>query len=472
MKALFKALLSLFRPAYDTVYRKASSTFDRILDGVEKREIHDDADYLADAEWAMAEQKLRGSRIAVWTTVFAVLVLLAWAALAQLDEVTRGEGKVIPSRQVQVMQSLDGGIVSEILVKEGQQVKTGQLLLKVDPTRFVSSLRENRAQYIALLAKAARLSAVASGKPFVPPPELLKEAPDLIEQERSAYENKRLELNASVGVAQQQLSQRRQELNELTAKREQATQSYTLTAKELEVTRPLAKTGAVSEVELLRLERDVARYRGERDAASAQIPRIQAAISEAQRKIEEVELNMRNQARSELSDTNAKLAALSAGSEGLADRVKQAEIRAPMNGTVKQLFANTVGGVVQPGKEIIEIVPSDDALLLEAKVQPKDIAFLRPGQKALVKFTAYDFSVYGGLEATLEHIGADTITDDKGNAFYIVRVRTTQSTIGESHMPIIPGMVAEVDILTGKKSLLTYLMKPVLRAKANALTER
>lgn len=472
MTTLLKALLGVFRPFYDALYRKASSTFDRILDGAEKREIHDDADYLADAEWAMAEQKLRGSRIAVWTAVLAMLVLLVWAALAQLDEVTRGEGKVIPSRQVQVMQSLDGGIVSEILVKEGQQVKTGQLLLKVDPTRFVSSLRENRAQYIALLAKAARLSAVASGKPFVPPPELVKEAPDLIEQERSAYENKRLELNASVGVAQQQLSQRRQELNELTAKREQATQSYTLTAKELEVTRPLAKTGAVSEVELLRLERDVARYRGERDAASAQIPRIQAAISEAQRKIEEVELTMRNQARSELSDTNAKLAALSAGSEGLADRVKQAEIRAPMNGTVKQLFANTVGGVVQPGKEIIEIVPSDDALLLEAKVQPKDIAFLRPGQKALVKFTAYDFSVYGGLEATLEHIGADTITDEKGNAFYIVRVRTTQSTIGESRMPIIPGMVAEVDILTGKKSLLAYLMKPVLRAKANALTER
>ncbi|GLT20712.1 HlyD family type I secretion periplasmic adaptor subunit [Zoogloea oryzae] len=472
MKALFLRIAALFQPAYNALYQRASRTFDRILDGVERKEIHDDSDYMADAEWAMSEQKLRGSRIAVILTFAAVIILIVWAAFAQLDEVTRGEGKVIPSRQVQVMQSLDGGIVSEILVKEGQQVKTGQLLLKVDPTRFVSSLRENRAQYIALLAKSARLTAVASGKPFVPPPELIKEAPDLVEQERSAYENKRLELDAAVGVARQQLSQRRQELNELTAKREQATQSYSLTARELEVTRPLAKTGAVSEVELLRLERDVARYRGERDAAGAQIPRIQAAISEAQRKIEEVELNMRNQARSELSETNAKLAALSAGSEGLADRVKQAEIRAPMNGTVKQLFANTVGGVVQPGKEIIEIVPSDDALLLEARVQPKDIAFLRPGQPALVKFTAYDFSIYGGLEATLEQIGADTITDEKGNAFYIVRVRTTRSTIGDAQMPIIPGMVAEVDILTGKKSLLSYLMKPVLRAKANALTER
>lgn len=472
MKALLNRLLAIFQPAYNVVYQRASRTFDRVLDGAEKREIHDDSDYLADAEWAMAEQKLRGSRIAVWSTFIAVIVLLGWAAFAQLDEVTRGEGKVIPSRQVQVMQSLDGGIVSEILVKEGQQVKTGQLLLKVDPTRFVSSLRENRAQYIALLARAARLTAVASGKPFVPPPELIKEAPDLVEQERSAYENKRMELNATVGVATQQLSQRRNELNELIAKREQATQSYTLTARELEVTRPLAKTGAVSEVELLRLERDVARYRGERDASGAQIPRIQAAISEAQRKIEEVELTMRNQARSELSETNAKLSALSAGSEGLADRVKQAEIRAPMNGTVKQLFANTVGGVVQPGKEIIEIVPSDDALMLEARVQPKDIGFLRPGQPALVKFTAYDFSIYGGLEATLEHIGADTITDEKGNAFYIVRVRTKRATIGDAAMPIIPGMVAEVDILTGKKSLLSYMMKPVLRAKANALTER
>lgn len=463
---------AFLRPAYDALYQRASRGFDRILDGVEKREIHNDADYLADAEWAMAEQKLRGSRIAVLLTCAAVLALIVWAAFAPLDEVTRGEGKVIPSRQVQVMQSLDGGIVSEILVREGEQVKAGQLLLKVDPTRFVSSLRENRAQYEALLARAARLTALAHEKPFVPPPELVKSAPALVEQERSAYESKRMELDAAVGVARQQLSQRRQELNEVSARREQATQSYNLTARELDVTRPLAKTGAVSEVELLRLERDVARYRGERDAAGAQIPRIQAAISEAQRKIEEVELTLRNQARNELSETNAKLAALSAGSEGLADRVKQAEIRAPMNGTVKQLFANTVGGVVQPGKEIIEIVPSDDALLLEARVQPKDIAFLRPGQPAHVKFTAYDFSIYGGLDATLEHIGADTITDDKGNAFYIVRVRTTQSTIGEAHMPIIPGMVAEVDILTGKKSLLSYLMKPVLRAKANALTER
>ena len=238
------------------------------------------------------------------------------------------------------------------------------------------------------------------------------------------------------------------------------------------MTRPLVRTGAVSDVELLRLERDVARYRGERDSANSDIPRLESAVAEANRKIQEIELTFRNVARSELSEVNAKLSTLSEGSTALEDRVKQTEIRSPVNGTVKQLKVNTVGGVVQPGKDVIELVPSDDALLLEAKVLPRDIAFLRPGQKALVKFTAYDFAVYGGLEATLEQIGADSVVDEKGNAYFVVRVRTLSNTIGQQKLPIIPGMVAEVDILTGKKTVLSYLLKPILRAKAKALTER
>jgi adhesin transport system membrane fusion protein len=199
---------------------------------------------------------------------------------------------------------------------------------------------------------------------------------------------------------------------------------------------------------------------------------LESAVAESNRKIQEVELTFRNTARSELSEVNAKLNALSEGSTALEDRVKQTEIRSPVNGTVKQLRVNTVGGVVQPGKDVIELVPSDDALLLEARVLPRDIAFLRPGQKALVKFTAYDFAIYGGLEATLEQIGADSIVDEKGNAYFIVRVRTLTTTIGQQKLPIIPGMVAEVDILTGKKSVLAYLMKPILRAKSKAMSER
>ncbi|MEC5397916.1 HlyD family type I secretion periplasmic adaptor subunit [Uliginosibacterium sp. H1] len=457
---------------FDRLYARFSPAFDRLMDGVEKSELHDDTDFERDAEWAMHEQRQRGARAAVWITALALLVFFIWAAFAELDEVTRGEGKVIPSRQIQVIQSLDGGIVSEILVREGQSVQAGQLLAKIDPTRFVSSLKENRAEYLALLAKAARLQAVADGSAFVAPEEALKEVPQLVEQERALYESKRAELGANVSIAEQQLAQRSQELNEVRAKRESATRSFELTQQELEKTRPLLRTGAVSDVELLRLERDVARYRGERDSANATIPRIEASITEARRKIQEVELNFRNLARSELSEINAKVGRLSEGSVGLADRVKQSEIRSPVRGTVNQLLVNTVGGVVQPGKEVMEIVPTDDTLLLEARVSPRDIAFLRPGQPALVKFTAYDFATYGGMDAELVHIGADTVTDDKGNAFYIVRVRTKESTLGQRHLPIIPGMVAEVDILTGKKSILAYLFKPVLRAQQRALTER
>nr|WP_223871545.1 HlyD family type I secretion periplasmic adaptor subunit [Candidatus Dactylopiibacterium carminicum] len=429
-------------------------------------------DFIVDADWAIREQKARGARAVVWLTAQGLLIMLVWAAFAQLDEVTKGEGRVIPSRQVQILQSLDGGIVSEILVKEGQQVREGQLMLRLDPTRFVSNLKENRAEYLSLLAKAERLQALADGKPFLAPQPVLTEAPEIAEQERVLYESARAEAAASIGIAQQQLTQRNQELKETMARQTTAQHGLDLTQQELEKTRPLTRTGAVSDVELLRLERDVSRYRGERDMTSAQIPRIQAAIGEAQRKIQEVELSIRNKARNELSDVNSRLGRLSEGSVALEDRVKQAEIRSPVNGTVKRLQVNTLGGVVQPAKDIVEIVPSDDALLLEARVLPRDIAFLRPGQKALVKFTAYDFSIYGGLEGTLENISADSIIDEKGNAFYLVKVRTLNPTIGDQQLPIIPGMVAEVDILTGKKSILAYLMKPVLRAHANALRER
>lgn len=453
-------------------YGWCSRWIDRGLLTIMGRHNDQDSDFDANADWAIAEQTPKGARILIWLSLIAVLVLLLWSAFAVLDEVTRGEGKVIPSRQIQILQSLDGGIVSEILAREGQVVKVGDLLLKVDPTRMVSSLRENQSQYLSLLAKAARLRALAEGSRFVPPQEVSKQAPEIVEQERTLYESRRAELDATIGVARQQSTQRSQELISIRARREQAAQSYSLTARELEMTRPLTKTGAVSDVELLRLERDVARYRGERDSASSDIPRLESAVAEANRKIQEVELTFRNIARSEMSEVNAKLSALSEGSAALEDRVKQTEIRSPVNGTVKQLKVNTVGGVVQPGKDVIELVPSDDALLLEARVLPRDIAFLRPGQKALVKFTAYDFAVYGGLEATLEQIGADSVVDEKGNAYFVVRVRTLSNSIGPQKFPIIPGMVAEVDILTGKKSVLSYLLKPILRARAKAMTER
>ena len=468
----FRAALNATHGGLETLAQRAAPWVERILGRLPNREEIEALDFATDADLAMLRQEPLRARVLLRTIGIVVVLFLLWAALAQLDEVTRGEGKVIPSKQLQVLQSIDGGLVSEILVKEGDVVNPNQLLIKIDETRFVSSVKENQAQYLGLVAKAARLRAISEGKPFVPPPDVLKADPSIVQQERQFFEARNDELNAAISIARQQLAQRHQELNEAQAKKAQAAQGYDLTSKELSVTRPLISSGAVSEVELLRLERDVSRYRGEREMAAAQILRIQAAINEAQRKIEEVELTFRNEASKELSETMAKLNSLAEGSVALSDRVKQSSIRSPVKGTVKRLLVNTVGGVVQPGKDMIEIVPLEDALLLEAKVQPRDIAFLRPGQPVMVKFTAYDFSIYGGLDGTLEHIGADSVMDEKGNAFYTVRVRTSKPGFGDANLPIIPGMVAEVDILTGKKSVLAYLIKPVLRAKSVALTER
>ncbi|MFP5404417.1 MAG: HlyD family type I secretion periplasmic adaptor subunit [Gammaproteobacteria bacterium] len=424
-----------------------------------------------DADWARLDQEPLRARYLLRWIAGILAILLLWAAFATIDEVTRGTGKVIPSSQVQVIQAVDGGVVAEILVREGQTVEAGQSLFRIDETRFVSSLRENRVQYLALLAKAARLRALAENTPLRLPDEVAQEDPTLYEQERRLYDAQRMELDTQLSIARQQLAQRQQELVEVRSRREQAAQAFDLTTRELTMTRPLAASGAVSDVELLRLERDVSRFRGERDQAAAQIVRLQAAIAEASRKVQEQEITFRNLMRNELADTVAKLNSLSEGSTALSDRVEHANVKSPVKGTVKRLLVTTVGGVLQPGKEIVEIVPSDDALLLEARISPKDIAFLHPGQKATVRFTAYDFAVYGGLDAEVEHIAADTVTDEDGNAFYLVRVRTLKSSLGDA-LPILPGMVAEVDIMTGRKSLLAYLLKPVIRAKTHAFTER
>ena len=429
-------------------------------------------DFELEADEIMSRERTARAQRLVRGAVVVVVGLIVWSAFAEIDEVTKGDGRVIPSRQLQVVQSLDGGVVSEILVKEGQQVEAGQLLLKIDETRATSGVNESAAQAFALKVKEARLKALAEGVAFKPPAG--NGTPDedrIIDEERNLYLSRVSEMQAMLSVVQQQGAQRQQEVSEAQARRSSAQRSIDISMQELKRTRPLLASGAVSEVEVLRLERDISRYRGEAEQAAAQIGRAQAAIGEAQRKARETELQFRNEARRELSEVLGKLNALNQGAVALADKVDKAQVKSPVRGRVQRLLANTVGGVVQPGKDIVEIVPLDDALVLEAKVQPRDIAFIHPNQPATVKFTAYDFSIYGGLDAKVENISPDTQVDEKGNAFYVVKVRTHQPNFGEDK-PIIPGMTAEVDILTGKKTVLSYLLKPVLKAKAYALRER
>lgn len=420
----------------------------------------------------MSRAKTQRAQTIVRAAVAVVVLLLVWAALAKVDEITKGDARVISSRQLQLVQSLDGGVVSEILVKEGQVVEKDQLLLKIDETRATSGVRESAAQGFALRARQARLRALAEGAAFEAPP-----AGDnaderrIVEEERRLYETRLSELNTMLSINQQQLQQRQQELGEMRSRKASADRSLDLAQQELAKTRPLLASGAVSEVDILRLEGSVSKARGDSEQSGSQIARVQAAIGEAQRKIQETELTFRNEARKEMAEVMGKLNALNQGAVALTDKVDKSQIRSPLRGRVQRLLANTVGGVVQPGKDIVEIVPLDDVLVLEAKVMPRDIAFIHPGQAATVKFTAYDFSIYGGMEATVENISPDTVVDEKGNAFYLVRVRTTRASFSEK-LPIIPGMTAEVDVLTGHKTVMSYLLKPVLKGKAYALRER
>ncbi|MEY4747904.1 MAG: hypothetical protein RIQ60_118 [Pseudomonadota bacterium] len=437
----------------------------RELDGMRSFELEAD-EIMSRARTARAQKIVRAA-------VLIVFALIAWAGFARIDEFTRGDGKVIPSRQLQVVQSLDGGVVSEILVREGEEVEAGKVLLKIDHTRAQSGVRESAAQAFALRVKQTRLKALAENTAFTPPAPKADDPEELriVDEERNLYNSRVSELNALLSINKQQLTQREQDYTEAASRFKAAQRGMQISQQELAKTRPLLSSGAISEVEVLRLERDVTRYRGEVEQASAQMARTQATIREAQRKMQETELSFRSEARRDLSDVLGRLNALNEGAVALADKVDKAQVKSPVRGRVQRLLANTVGGVVQPGKDIVEIVPLDDALVLEAKVSPKDIAFIHPGQDATVKFTAYDFAIYGGLGAQVENISPDTQVDERGNAFYLVRVRTERPNFGDQ-LPIIPGMTAEVSILTGKKTVLSYLLKPVLRAKAYALSER
>jgi adhesin transport system membrane fusion protein len=423
------------------------------------------------AEEAMLDQEPLKTRRLLYAIALSVVVMIVWATFAEVDIVTRGQGKVIPSRQVQILGSQDGGVITEILVREGDLVQQGELLLKLDQTRSQSNLGENMAERSGLIVRAARLRAMADGQPFEPTQVMLTKNADIVYQEKQLYDSRLEELEVQKGIARQQLKQRREELRELGVRRGQLGRELELATEELSRTTPMIESGAVSPVEVLRLQREVNKAEGELNQTRAQLSRVSASISEAEGKLAGVDLEFSNGVREQLADTVNRINALKEAGAGLSDRVRQTNLLSPVTGTIKQLLYNTVGGIVLPGRDIVELIPADDSLLVEVRVRPQDIAFMAPGQVANVKVTAYDFVVYGGLEGKVEQIGADTVLDEEGNAFYDVAVRTTTVAFGKDQ-PIIPGMTVEVDILTGKKTIMAYLMKPVLRAQQRSLSER
>lgn len=431
---------------------------------------------LPEVSKALIEDAPRVVRMTIWIISGFILFLGLWANFAQIDEVTRGEGKAIPSSKVQKIQNLEGGIVSQIFVHEGQVVQAGESLMRLDPTRFKSNVGETEADRMAMFLRVERLSAEVEERELNISDEARGKAPDQAGSEEALFQSRQQQLRDEVGGLQQQSVQKQQELREFAAKQIQYRNSLAMLRQEIAMSAPLVAQGAMSQVELLRLKRSEVENQGQLDGTTLAIPRAEAAVKEVDRKIAETRSRFRSDALKELNEARTDLSKAEATGKALEDRVNRTLVISPVRGIVKQLLVNTIGGVIQPGSDLLEIVPLDDTLLVEARIRPQDIAFLRPGQRATVKFTAYDYTIFGGLEADLERIGADTITDkDKeGKSYYLIYLRTRKSHLGadDKSLLIIPGMVASVDIMTGKKTILSYLLKPILRAKAEALRER
>ncbi|MGR5177214.1 HlyD family type I secretion periplasmic adaptor subunit [Vibrio parahaemolyticus] len=463
------------------------------MDKNEYKKVTDaELDYIDDKTAALLLNTPTSARIMLWVMVLFFICAVVWASWAEIDKVTVGQGKVIPSSQVQVIQNLEGGLVKEITVKEGDTVLKGQQLLLIDDTRFRSDFREREQQVLNLTANVLQLSASLTSvvinedvqgddwqksvtldfNKLAFPPSFEDEHPQLVARQRAEYRQDLFKLRNELSVINQQVRQKQQELIEIQARVRNLRNGYNLTRDELNITKPLADEGVVPKIELLKLQRQVNDTRRELTSTELKVPSIQSAIQEAMLSRIDIAQKFRSEQQEKLNQAQDKLSSMTESAVGLEDRVNRTVVVSPVNGTVKTLNVNTVGGVIQPGMDIVEIVPTEDTLLVEVKIAPKDIAFLRPDLHAIVKFSAYDFTKYGGMDGTLEHISADTTQDEEGNSFYIVRVRTDKTSFGhDEQLPIIPGMTASVDIITGKRTVLDYLLKPILSAQNNALKE-
>ena len=431
------------------------------------------AEFAADLKAAAARGPRKAATLLLVAMAAFVVVAIVWAGRASVDEVAVGAGRVIPTSQVQVVQNLEGGILSALMIAEGDVVEAGQVLLRIDDTTFASSFRENRARYFGFLASVARLEAEVDGKPVAFPAELAEER-EVVASERALLDARRAELDASLDVLRRQEEQRKQELLELQRRITGTDQRLALARQELAIMTPMVDRGVTPRVELLRVQRQVNELEQDLETGRISVPKADAALAEAQRRQAERRAAFRSAAQQDLNAQRVQLRSLQESMTSVRDRVARTEVKSPVRGIVQRIKINTIGGVIKPGDDLVEVVPLDDTLLVEARIRPSDIAFLRPGQDAQVKLTAYDYATYGILPGKLEYISADTIVDEQGQSYYRIRVRTAATYLGTEDRPlhIIPGMVAQVDVLTGKKTVLEYLLKPVIRARNNALRER
>lgn len=434
----------------------------------------EDLVYMRSLSAAVVQRSPRSLIMVVLLILLFVASAILWMNWASIDVVIRGSGKAVPASQVQIIQSLEGGVVSEILIKEGEVVSAGQSLIKISDIAFAGSVEENRLLYLELLARSSRLTAEAFARDYIPNEQVMQSAPKLNASEKGLYRSHKQQLSDTLNILEEQISQQESALLETHSKKRQLEKSLDLMQQEITIKQPLKQKGIISEVEFIQLLQREAEIEGELESVKISIPRIQSTIEEARFKRQKESLDFTNKAKKELNEINAEISRIKEAQTALQDRVTRTTLRSPVNGVVKRLYINTVGGVVSPGNDVVEIVPQEESLLIELEIKPADIAAVDVGQHARLKFSAYDFAIHGSLQSVVTFVSADTITNDDGDSFYVVRVRPTESYLGHESkpLPIKVGMTAEADIITAKKTILQYLVQPVSRGLDKALRER
>ncbi|MCV0380756.1 HlyD family type I secretion periplasmic adaptor subunit [Nitratireductor sp.] len=418
------------------------------------------------------------ARLGLVVIAALLMTFIGWASIAEVQEIARGEGKIIPISKTQIIQSSEAGVVQEIAVTIGQTVSKGDLILQLDDTVTASSLGESAARARALRAQIARLELEEKGDleaEYICPESLQEVAPGICQNEARLLRARADNIKNKRSVLIERRTQRMNELDEANANISRLEENLSLAQREADLLEPMVKRKLVAQTELLRVQKELSETRGQLESTRESVERIEASIKEATLQIEELALQVQQEALVEKTQALAELSVIEETIRGATDRVARTDIRSPVDGIINTLEVNTIGAYVEPGTVVAGVVPTSDTLLVEARISPRDVAFVRPGQPALIKVSAYDFSIYGGLEGEVENISADSLVDQNtGETYYQVRVKTDQAELvrdGRSHK-IIPGMIATADIMTGKKTILAYLMKPINKARTEALRER
>ncbi|NBX65859.1 MAG: HlyD family type I secretion periplasmic adaptor subunit [Proteobacteria bacterium] len=438
------------------------------------RRLHEDADFMAEAEAATRLEAKWSANVLLYAVTLFFAMFVFWATLAEVEQLTRGQGQVVPSSEIQLLQSLEGGILEALNVNEGDIVKKGQVIARVRNVAFASSQKEIESKSASLNLKRSRLQAEARAEPYTPDTAIASRFPAIAANEQALYTSRQQDLKNALSVLDDRIRVSEADLREISAQVSRLSETRGLLEKEVEMTRSMVAKNAVPKMEGIKLERELADLRGNLSAAIQKRGAVEAELSATRRERTEKENNYKSEALAEISGVEAELAGLEENLKTASDRVDRADLRAPVDGVVKSIHIRTIGGVIEPAKVIMEIVPLGDVLKVTAKVSPSDIAFLKVGQQVRVGITAYDPQRYGKLDGKLTRIGADTVSDNKGNVFFEIDVITDKTYLGTkaAPLPINPGMVAQVDVITGRRTIMSYLLKPFLRARQEALTER